>query len=89
MNTSTGGQFSSDFAGGYGPREFIQHKAVKGTYRIQTNYYGDNIQKVAGPAMIMVEVYKNFGTFKEQRTIVAVHPNTTKGSMFDVGELVW
>lgn len=89
MNTSTGGQFSSDFAGGYGPREFIQHKAVKGTYRIQTNYYGDNIQKVAGPAMIMVEVYKNFGTSKEQRTIVAVHPNTTKGSMFDVGELVW
>jgi len=89
MNTSTGGQFSTDFGGGYGPREFIQHKAVKGTYRIQTNYYGDNIQKVAGPAMIMVEVYKNFGTSKEKRTIVAVHPSVVQGNMFDVGELVW
>lgn len=89
MNTSTGGQFSTDFAGGYGPREFIQHKAVKGTYLIRTNYYGDNIQKVAGPAMIMVEVYKNFGTAKQQRTIVALHPSTTRGNMSDIGELVW
>lgn len=89
MTTSTGGQFSTDFPGGYGPREFIQRKAVKGTYKIQTNYYGDNIQKVAGPAMIMVEVYKNFGTSKEQRTIVAMHPSTNRGNMFDVGELVW
>lgn len=89
LNTTTGGQFSTDFGGGYGPREFIQHKAVKGTYRIQTNYYGDNIQKVAGPAMIMVEVYKNFGTAKQQRTIVALHPSTVEGNMFDVGELDW
>ncbi|NDV77767.1 VIT domain-containing protein [Dysgonomonas sp. 511] len=89
MTTTTGGQFSTDFAGGYGPREFIQRKGVAGTYRIQTNYWGDNIQKIAGPAMIMVEVYKNFGTPQQQRTIVAVHPNTTKGNMFDVGELIW
>lgn len=39
--------------------------------------------------MIMVEVYKNFGTSKEQRTIVALHPSTVQGNMFDVGELVW
>ena len=89
LTTKTGGQFSTDFSGGYGPREFVQRKAVKGTYRIQTNYYGDNIQKVAGPAMIMVEVYKHFGTPKQQRTIVALHPSTAKGNMFDVGELVW
>ena len=89
MTTSTGGQFSTDFAGGYGPREFIQRKAVKGEYKIQTNYYGDNIQRIAGPAMVMVEVYKNFGTPKESRTVIALHPSTKQGNMFDIGELVW
>ena len=89
LTTSTGGQFSTDFSGGFGPREFIQKKAVKGTYLIQTNYYGDNIQRIAGPAMIMVEIYRNFGTAKEERTIVALHPSVTRGNMFDVGELVF
>ena len=88
MATSTGGQFSTDFGGGYGPREFIQRKAVKGKYKIQTHYYGDNIQRVAGPAMIMVEIYKNFGTSKEERTVIALHPSTEQGNMFEIGELV-
>ena len=88
LNTSTGGQFSTDFGGGYGPREFIQRKAVKGKYQIQTNYYGDNIQRIAGPAMVMVEIYKNFGTAKEERTVIALHPSTKRGNMFDIGELV-
>ena len=88
LRTGTGGQFSTDFGGGYGPREFIQRKAVKGKYQIQTNYYGDNIQRIAGPAMVMVEIYKNFGTSKEERTVIALHPSTKRGNMFDIGELV-
>jgi uncharacterized protein YfaP (DUF2135 family) len=44
---------SADIQKGYGPEQFLLKKAVKGTYRVHVNYYGDRQVTSAGPSTVM------------------------------------
>ncbi|MEZ0229351.1 MAG: VIT domain-containing protein [Planctomycetota bacterium] len=50
--TKTGGSFGQDFTQGYGPEEYLVKKAMKGTFKIQINYYGNRQQLLAGDTTI-------------------------------------
>ena len=45
-------------------------KAIKGKYKIQTNFFGENQVGIAGPTAIMAEIYINYATGKQERKIV-------------------
>ncbi len=67
-----GGRISHDFTRGLGPEQFLLKKAAKGRYKVEVNYYGDTQVKLAGETSIMVEVYTNYGTPQQHRSIITL-----------------
>ncbi len=71
--TELGGRLSNDFTAGFGPEQFLLKKAVKGKYKIKTNYFGDSqVFSVAGGTSLMAEVYLYYATGKQERKIVVL-----------------
>ena len=69
-STEIGGRLSDDFTGGFGPEQFLLKKAMKGKYKIETNFYGENQVNIAGPTAIFAEIYINYATGKQERKLV-------------------
>ena len=65
--TQTGGAFGQDFTQGYGPEEYLVKKAMKGTFKIQVNYYGNRQQLIAGDTTIQLTIIRNYGRPDEKR----------------------
>jgi Ca-activated chloride channel homolog len=85
-NTGIGGRIAHDFTRGLGPEQFLLKKAVKGTYKVEVNYYGDTQVKLAGATTIMVEVYTGYGTPSQTRRIITLQMlPESKGAVY-VGE---
>lgn len=77
--TASGGRLSTDFTRGFGPEQFLLKKAIKGKYKIETNFYGENQVTLTGPTAIMAEIYINYATGKQERKLV-VFQNQKKSS---------
>lgn len=69
-STEIGGRLSDDFTGGFGPEQFLLKKAISGTYKIQTNFFGENQATVSGPTSLMAEIFINYASGKQERQIV-------------------
>jgi len=65
--TTIGGLVSCDFTGGYGPEEYLVHKAAAGTYKIEANYFGSRAARLLGPVTVQVDVLTNYGRANEKR----------------------
>ncbi len=85
--TEIGGRLSNDFTGGFGPEQFLLKKAVKGKYKIQTNFFGEQQVGIAGPTAIMAEIYINYATGRQERKIV-VFRNQKENGVRDDGILI-
>jgi len=59
--TAIGGSVSRDFTQGYGPEEYILRKAMRGTYKVEANYYGTTAVELSGPITLQLDVYTNYG----------------------------
>ncbi|TGD58294.1 DUF2135 domain-containing protein [Flavobacterium humi] len=57
VDTQAGARFSKDFTQGYGPEQYLLRNAVKGTFLVKTNYYGERALTESGPTTVMVEIY--------------------------------
>ncbi|WP_373709851.1 VIT domain-containing protein [Kaistella sp.] len=68
--TASGGRLSTDFTRGFGPEQFLLKKAIKGKYKIETNFYGETQVTLTGPTAIMAEIYINYATGKQERKLV-------------------
>jgi len=68
-NTQIGGHISQDMTQGFGPEQFILKKAIKGSYYIKVNYYGDGKQRIETPTFMKVTIFKNQGKSNEEKTI--------------------
>jgi hypothetical protein len=81
--TAMGGRISHDFTNGLGPEQFLLKKAVKGRYKVEVNYYGDRQVKLAGETTLMVEVYTNYGSSQQKRTLVTLQLKPgSKGAVY-------
>ncbi|WP_300672357.1 VIT domain-containing protein [Soonwooa sp.] len=69
-NTAVGGRLSDDFMGGFGPEQFILKKAIKGKYKIETDFYGEQQASISGPTTLMAEIFLNYASGKQERKIV-------------------
>lgn len=85
--TEIGGRLSDDFTRGFGPEQFLLKKALKGKYKIQTNFFGERQVGIAGPTAIMAEIYINYATGKQERKTV-VFQNQKENGKNDDGILI-
>jgi Ca-activated chloride channel homolog len=86
--TVIGGRMSKDFTDGYGPEEYIVRRAIPGTYRIQTNYYGSGQQRLTGGTTVQATVITHFGRPNEKRQYLTLRLNASKETV-EVGEITW
>ncbi|MFA6245286.1 MAG: DUF2135 domain-containing protein, partial [Mucilaginibacter sp.] len=85
--TAAGGRISRDMTQGFGPEQFMLKKAIKGTYKIEIDYYGDTQATIAGPTTIMAEMYTNYGTPKEKKEMIVLQmKKDAKGGVY-IGDL--
>lgn len=78
--TSIGGRLSDDFTTGFGPEQFLLKKAIKGKYKIETNFFAETQVSLSGPTAIMAEVYINYATGKQERKTVVFQRDRKEGS---------
>jgi len=85
--TAIGGRISDDMTQGFGPEQFLLKKAIKGTYKIEINYYGDRQATIAGPTTVMAELYTHYGTPQEKKEIIVLQmKKEAKGGVY-IGDL--
>ncbi|WP_281231132.1 VIT domain-containing protein [Flavobacterium gelatinilyticum] len=68
-STEIGGRLSNDFTQGFGPEQFLLKKAIKGKYKIKTNFFGERQNLLSGPTTIMAEVYLHYSDGRQERKI--------------------
>lgn len=68
-STAIGGRISNDFRQGFGPEQFLLKKAIKGKYKIKTNFFGERQNILSGPTTIMAEVYLYYSDGRQERKI--------------------
>jgi tetratricopeptide (TPR) repeat protein len=86
--TEIGGRINTDNIRGYGPKQFILKKAIKGKYKVYADYYNDSQFTSAGPSTVMVEIYTKYADKTEQRKIVNLQmQKTEKKDKVDMGKV--
>ncbi len=82
--TRIGGLVSHDVTQGYGPEEYVVHRAARGAYAIKVHYYGSQQQALVGPATMIATVYTNFGRPDEKREVLTLRLGSPR-DLEDVG----
>ncbi len=83
--TYQGGRISRDFTNGYGPEEFALKVAKPGKYKIETNFYGNRQQVLAGATTLQVKLFTGFGTKAQKEKVLTLRLQEAKETVF-VGE---
>jgi tetratricopeptide (TPR) repeat protein len=84
--TRIGGRISSDMTEGFGPEQFLLKKAIKGVYKIEVDYYGDEQLNLSGPTTIMAEIFLNYGSKDQKRKIITLQMKDRDEKEVLVGE---
>ncbi|WP_395142704.1 VIT domain-containing protein [Armatimonas sp.] len=84
--TQVGGKLSKDFTSGYGPEDYMIRRAVPGVYKIQTNYFGSNEQKLTGGTTVQATIITNFGRGNEKRQHLTLRLTQNKETV-TIGEV--
>jgi uncharacterized protein YfaP (DUF2135 family) len=85
--TAINGRLSHDMTQGFGPEQFLLKDAIKGTYKVQIDYYGDRQVTVAGPTTVMAEMYTHYGTPAEKRELIVLQLKKESEKTVYVGDL--
>ncbi len=83
--TYQGGRISRDFTNGYGPEEFALKVAKPGKYKIETNFFGNRQQVLAGATTLQVKLFTAFGTAAQKEKVLTLRLQEAKETVF-VGE---
>jgi Ca-activated chloride channel family protein len=89
QRTKAGGRISDDFTSGYGPEQFMIKKAIKGRYKIEVNYYGDQQLSISGPTTVMAEIYTHYGLPDQERKIIALQLSGQQKDGIFIGEFTF
>jgi hypothetical protein len=85
--TEIGGRISHDMTQGFGPEQFMLKTAIKGTYKVEINYYGDRQATIAGPTTIMAEMFTHYGTPQEKKELIVLQMKKESNGTVYVGDL--
>lgn len=84
--TQIGGLVSRDFTQGYGPEEYVLHRAYPGAYAVKAHYYGSHQQMISGSCTVIVDVYTNYGRASEKHEVITLRLDTPSNEVV-VGEV--
>ena len=88
MVTNNGGFLTEDYVDGYGPEEYSIKEAVKGEYKIIVDFYDDRVQKISGPVILQITIYKNYGSGNQELTKITRALSEEKDEI-EIGSFVW
>lgn len=77
--TAIGGRISEDVTQGFGPEQFMLKKAIKGKYKIETNFFGERQMSISGPTTISAEIYLMYSSGKEVKKMITFQNNNPNG----------
>ncbi len=86
--SAAGGKLSGDVTTGYGPEEFLQRRAIGGTYVIRTNTYASDLSNPNGPSTVAARIIRNFGRPNQSEQIVDVEMAADDNGRVLVGRVV-
>jgi tetratricopeptide (TPR) repeat protein len=84
--TTIGGHVSRDFTDGYGPEVYALRRAMNGTYKVKTKFFGSSAAQLIGAVTLQVDVFTNWGRPNEKRRSMTLRLTDTKDELV-VGEL--
>lgn len=70
--SGVGGLFYQDFTGGYGPEEYLIHRAPIGDYTVKVHFYGNNSPELSGATTLYVDVFTNYGRANQQKQTMSL-----------------
>ena len=70
--TEIGGLVSRDFTQGYGPEEYVLHRAFPGAYTVKAHYFGSHQQTITGGCTVIVDVFTNYGRPSEKHQVLTL-----------------
>ena len=73
--TEIGGRNSEDVTQGFGPEQFMLKKAIKGKYKIATNFFGERQMSISGPTTISAEIYLFYSSGKQVKKMITFQNN--------------
>lgn len=73
--TTIGGRMSEDVTQGFGPEQFMLKKAIKGKYKIETNFFGERQMSISGPTTISAEIYLMYSSGKQVKKMITFQNN--------------
>ncbi|WP_447639765.1 MULTISPECIES: VIT domain-containing protein [Chitinophagaceae] len=68
--TAIGGRISDDITQGFGPEQFLLKKAIKGKYKIETNFFAERQMSISGATTISTEIYLFYSSGKQVRKTI-------------------
>lgn len=84
--TEIGGLVSRDFIQGYGPEEYVLHRAHPGVYTVKAHYFGSHQQTIYGQCTVTVDVYTDYGRPSEKHEVLTLRLDKP-GDEVTVGEV--
>lgn len=77
--TAIGGRISEDVTQGFGPEQFMLKKAIKGKYKIETNFFAERQMSISGPTTISAEIYLMYSSGKQVKKMITFQNNNPNG----------
>ncbi|WP_332801894.1 VIT domain-containing protein [Sphingomonas sp. RT2P30] len=70
--TAIGGHLSNDMTQGYGPEEYLLHRARAGTYTVQANVFAPDALDPNGASVLTAHLFRDFGRPSQQEQVVDI-----------------
>jgi len=70
--TRIGGRLSNDMTHGYGPEEYLLHKAIDGSYTVRVNVFATDRLNPNGATTVRAHVFRNYGRAGEQEQVLEI-----------------
>ncbi|MFA5965975.1 MAG: VIT domain-containing protein [Sphingomonas sp.] len=86
--TAIGGHLSNDMTQGYGPEEYLLHRAPAGSYTVQANVFAADRLDPNGASVLTAHLFRNFGRPNQQEQVVDIELTRDSNGAKMIGRIV-
>ena len=87
-NTAIGGRLSNDMTEGYGPEEYMLHRAPAGTYLVQANVYAPDRLDPNGATILTAHLFRDYGRPTQREESIDVELKRDEKGAKIIGRIV-
>lgn len=86
--TAIGGRLSNDMTNGFGPEEYLLHRAPNGDYVLRVNVYAYDVLDPNGPSTVRVRLFRDWGRPTEEQETFTIELKDDDDGAIKVGRFV-